>query len=150
MSYKVSAVEVWAGDIMNKPGMLARVLESVSNSGGNLEFMIARKVTDETSRVFLSPMKGKKVKKAAQDVGLVPAQGLFGLRVEGPDRPGLASDLARAVAGQGINLRGASAAAIGKKTAVYLAFESEADLKNAMKVAKSAVKKSKKSNKGKK
>lgn len=144
MSYKVSAVEVWAGDIMNKPGMLARVLESLSNAGANMEFMVARKVTDETSRVFVSPLKGKKVKKAAQDVGLVPAQGMFGLRVEGPDRVGLAADLTRAVAAQGVNLRGASAAAIGKKTVVILAFETEADLKNAAAIAKKVVKKGKK------
>ena len=144
MAYKISIVDVWAGDIVNKPGMLARVLEGVSNAGAKLEFMIARKASDTTSRVFISPIKGKKVKQAAADVGLVPTQNMHALCIEGTDRPALGADITRAVAAQGINLRGASAAAIGKRAVVYLAFDSAEDSEKAAKIAKKAVKKSKK------
>jgi len=68
---------------------------------------------------------------------------LYGLRIEGPDRCGLGADVTRAVAGQGINLRGASAAALGKKTVIYLAFDAQADVDAAMKVVKKATKKGK-------
>jgi len=144
MAYKISKVDVWAADIVNKPGMLARVLEAVSNAGAKLEFMIARKASDTTSRVFISPIKGKKVKQAAQDVGLVPAQGMHTLCVEAPDRPGLGAEITRAVAAQGINLRGASAAAAGKKAMIYLAFDNAEDSEKAVKVVKKAMKGGKK------
>ncbi len=140
MSYKVNGVEVWAGDILNKPGTLARVLESLNNSGANLEFVIARRAAESTSRVFLAPIKGKKQKQAAADVGLVPATGMHAIRVEGPDRAGLGADVTRAVADKGINLRGVSAAAVGKKCVTYFAFESPDSLAEATKVVKKAVK----------
>jgi len=123
MSYTVKKVEVWAGDIRNKPGMLARVLEALSGAGAQLEFMVARRVTSESSRVFVAPIKGAKQKRAAQDVGLVPASGMYAVRIDGPDRPGLGAEITRSVADKGLNLRGASAAAIGKKTVFWLAFE---------------------------
>ncbi len=129
MAYSVKIVDVWAGDILNRPGMLARVLEALSSAGAELEFLIARKATDKTSRVFVAPISGAKAKKVATDVGLVRAAGLYALRIEGADRPGLGARITRAVAGKGLNLRGASAAAVGKKTLFYLAFSSAADVK---------------------
>ncbi len=139
MAYKVSKAEVWATDIPNRPGTLSGLLEPLSDAGAQLEFMIARKADGNTSRVFVSPIKGSKQKKAAQSVGLTPAAGLHGLRVEGPDKPGLGSKLTRAIADEGVNLRGASAAAVGRNAIFYLAVESEQDLKKAMRAAKSAV-----------
>lgn len=140
MAYKVSNVEVYAGDILNKPGTLARVLEGLKNSGANLEFVIARRAAEHSSRVFVAPIKGKKQKQAASEVGLVPAAGMHALRVEGPDRAGLGADITRAIADQGINLRGVSAAAIGKKSVTYFAFESPDNLASAIKIVKKAVK----------
>jgi hypothetical protein len=139
MSYKLSKADVWAVDVMNRPGMLARVLESLRNAGAELEFMIARKAADTTSRVFLSPVKGKKQKAAAAEVGLVPATGMHCLRIEGPDKAGIGADITRAVADHDANLRGASAAAIGKKMVMHLAFESEADMDAAKKIVRDVV-----------
>jgi hypothetical protein len=129
--YTINKVDVWAGDIRNRPGMLARVLEALAQSGAELEFLIARRVTENTSRVFLAPLKGVKQKRTALDVGLVQAEGMNSLRIEGPDRAGLGALVARAVADHGLNLRGASGAAIGRKTVLYLAFESADEVKAA-------------------
>ena len=131
MSYNINKVEVWAADIPNRAGTLSRVLEGVSNAGAQLEFMIARKVDDATSRVFVAPIKGAKRQQAASGVGLNRAAGMLSLRIEGPDRPGLGARITNAVAEKGVNLRGASAAAVGKKAVFYLAVESEQDLKAA-------------------
>lgn len=139
MAYSISKVEVWAGDIPNQAGTLAKVLEQLHNAGANMEFMIARKVDDNTSRVFFAPVKGKKVQKAATSAGFSKAAKLFGVRVEGPDKPGIGAKLARGVADAGVNLRGGSAAGLGKTAVFYLAVESEADLKKAMKAAKNAL-----------
>lgn len=139
MAYTVKQVDVWAADIQNKPGMLARVLEALTIAGAQLEFMIARKATDRTSRVFVAPLTTAKQKKAATDVGLVKAAGLHAVRIEGPDRAGLGAEITRAVAAKGINLRGASAAAVGKKALFYLAVSSAADQKAAIAAVKRAL-----------
>ncbi len=139
MSFTVRKVDVWAGDIMNRPGMLARVLEALANAGAELEFVIARRAGETTSRVFVAPLKGKKQTQAARDAGLVPAVGMHALRIDGPDRAGLGACLTRAVADAGINLRGASAAAIGKKSVTYLALESEQNQAEALKVVRKAL-----------
>ena len=49
------------------------------------------------------------------------------MRIEGPDKPGLGAQLTCALAKAGINLRGLSAAAIGKRCVVYLALDTAAD-----------------------
>jgi predicted amino acid-binding ACT domain protein len=133
MSYKIKKVEVWAGDLLNRPGMLARVLEALAQAGAQLEFLVGRQVTEETSRIFVAPLKGKKQKQAAADVGLVSATGMHSIRIEGPDRPGLGAEISRAVAAAGINIRGVSGATIGRKSVVYLAFEGDEDAKLATK-----------------
>lgn len=130
MAYTISKVEVWAGDIPNRPGTLARVLEGLSGAGASLEFLIARKLDDTTSRVFVAPLKTKKQKQAAGNVGLSVAA-MNSLRIEGPDRPGLGAQLSRAVADAGINIRGVSAAALGRRAVFYIAFDSPQDAKTA-------------------
>ena len=141
MPYTINKVDVWAGDILNRSGMLARVIEALTNAGAQLEFMIARRVNDKTSRVFLAPIKGAKQHRAASEVGLVRASGMHSLRIEGSDRAGLGAAITRAVADNGINLRGASAAAIGKKAVFYLAMESEQSLREATRVVRKLLRK---------
>jgi hypothetical protein len=140
MSYNIKKVEVWAGDILNRPGTLARVLEALTNAGAQLEFLIARRASSRTSRVFLAPLKSARQKRAAVDVGLVPASGMHALRIEGPDRKGLGAEMTRAVAARGINLRGASVAAIGRRLVAYLALSSEDDATSAAAALRTALK----------
>lgn len=139
MPYTIKKVDVWAADIPNRPGTLARILDAVSEAGAQLEFMIARRVDDRTSRVFVAPLKGAKQQRAGTAAGLARAQGMHSLRIEGPDRAGLGAKITQAVANDGINLRGASAAAIGRKAVFYLAVQSEKQLKDAMRAARKAV-----------
>jgi predicted amino acid-binding ACT domain protein len=124
MSYAISKAQVWVGDIPNQPGTLARVLEALAEAGAQLEFLI---VDENISRVFVAPLKAKKQKQAATDAGLAPAAGMYSIRIEGPDRAGLGAEIARSVAVAGLNIRGASAAAIGRKAVLYLAFKAESD-----------------------
>jgi hypothetical protein len=136
MPFSVKKVDIYAVDVMNRPGMLARVLEALAPAGANLEFAIARRVSDNTSRVFLAPLRGKRVLKAAADVGLSPAKGMHVLRIEGPDKAGLGARLTRTLAAAGLNLRGLSAAAIRGRSVCYIALSSPADQATAMKVAR--------------
>lgn len=133
MGYSVKKVEVWAGDTRNRPGMLARMLESLTQADARLEFMVARRVTERTSRVFVAPLTTKKQRDAAIYLDMVPASGMHAIRIEGPDRVGLGAEITRTVAAAGINIRGASAATIGRRSVFYLAFKTEDESKGAAK-----------------
>ena len=142
MAYTVKKVDVWAGEIADRPGGLASTLAAMNKAGANIEFVVARRAPDKpgTGVVFLTPIKGVRQKTSAQQAGLATSQGLHSVRVEGPDRAGLGAKMTEALAGAGINLRGISAAALGKRAVSYLAFDSPADADSAVKVLKRALK----------
>ncbi len=141
MSYKIDRVKVWAGDFMNRPERLARVLEALAQAKADLEFLVARRVNENTTRIFVAPIDGKKQELAARDVGLVPAAGMHSLRIIGSDKRGLGAKITRAVAAAGVNIRGASAASVGRKSAFYVAFKTADEAAIAMKIIKKALKK---------
>lgn len=136
MAYTVRKVEVWAGDFLNRPGVLARVLEALTAAGAELEFLVGRRVTERTSRVYVAPLRGRRQQQAARDVGLVPAPGLNAVRVEGPDRAGLGAELTRAIAAGEINIRGVSAASLGRKAVFYLGFKTAAEADGAVRAVR--------------
>ena len=142
MAYAIKKVDVWAGEVEDRPGGLVDKLTSLSGAGANFEFLISRRAPDKpgTGVVFLTPIKGAKQKSAAQAAGLSTTDSLHSLRVEGPDRAGLGTKMTQALADAGINLRGISAAAIGRRTVTYFAFDSAADADIAIRVLKKALK----------
>ncbi|HXG50650.1 MAG TPA: ACT domain-containing protein [candidate division Zixibacteria bacterium] len=142
MAYTISKVSVWAGEVEDRPGGLADKLTALADAGASLEFIIARRAPDKpgTGVVFLCPIKGAKQKAAAQNAGLSTSDSLHSVRVEGPDRPGLGAKMARAIADAGINLRGLSAAALGRRAVTYLAFDSAADADSAIRALRRALK----------
>lgn len=139
MSFSIKSVETHVVDVVNKPGMMARILEGLSNAGANLEFVIGRRVNENTSRLFFAPIQGAKQTRSAADLGLQRASGMHCLRVEGPDRAGLGAAITRGIAAAGINMRGLSAAAVGKRSVCYIAFASAAEASQAGKAIKKAL-----------
>ena len=142
MAYSVKKVDVWAGEIADRPGGLAEKIQSLSNARANLEFLIARRAADKpgTGVVFVTPIKGAKQKSAAQGTGLASTDSLHSVRVEGPDKAGLGAKMTKAIADAGINLRGLSAAALGRRSVSYLAFDSAADADSAVSLLRKALK----------
>ena len=142
MAYSIKKVDVWAAEIDDRPGGLAAKLEALANAGASLEFIIGRRQPDKpgTGVVFLTPLKTGKQKQAASAAGFSTASNLQSVRVEGPDKPGLGTKMTRALAEAGINLRGISAAALGRRSVSYLAFDGAEDAANAMKLLKKALK----------
>lgn len=136
MAYTVKKVDVWAGEIADRPGGLASTLTAINNAGANIEFVVARRAPDKpgTGVVFLTPIRGAKQKAAAQNAGLSTSDSLHSVRVEGPDRAGLGAKMGDALAGAGINVRGISAAALGRRAVSYFAFDSAADADAAVRV----------------
>ena len=138
MALKVSKVDVWVGGLKDRPGSLAKKLRALADAGAELEFLIARRAPEKpgTGVVFLTPLKGAKQLAAAKKAGLRKTRSLNSVCVEGPDKPGLGARLTEALAATGINLRGLSAAVIGKRFVMHLAVDSVADAARARRVLK--------------
>ena len=133
MAVNVLKIDVWTGEIEDRSGGLADKIEAVTEAGANLEFVISRRAPEKrgTGVVFLAPVKGAAQTNAAKRAGLRRSTNLRSLRVEGPDRAGLGSKITLALADAGINMRGLSAAALGRRSVVYFAFDTGSDANKA-------------------
>jgi hypothetical protein len=138
MKLSVSRTDVWAVTLEDRPGGLAEKLEALSVAGANLEFIIARRMPEQRGNgvVFVTPLKGAKQAKAALGAGFQKTNRLHSVRVEGSDKPGLAGRITRALSAAGINLRGLSAAAFGRKFVCFLALDTAQDASKAAAVLK--------------
>jgi predicted amino acid-binding ACT domain protein len=136
---KSQRVDTWAASIPDRSGALAAKLRALAEGGVNLELVIARRLGDEIGKgvMFVTPIKGAKQTGAAGAAGFTKTTSLHTLRIEGPDKIGQASRVATALAEHGLNLRGFSAAALGKKFICYVAFDTEADVVKAARFVRS-------------
>jgi hypothetical protein len=125
MTLAIRRVQVWSGDIPDRPGAAAAKLELLAHSGADLEFVFTRphRSKPETSVLFIAPIAGAEQTKAARAVGLGPALDVAMLCVEGENRAGIGYDIMSRLAVAGINLRGISIAALGGRFNAYLAFD---------------------------
>ena len=140
MSSKVTKMDVWSGEIQDQPGAVAGVLRQLADANTDLEMVVARRQPDRPGAgiVFLAPVKGRRATAAAAVAGLSPAPGVATLRVEGTNRPGLGAKMTSAIADAGINMRGLSAAVLGRRFVAYMAFDSAEDADKAGKAIKAA------------
>jgi predicted amino acid-binding ACT domain protein len=101
-----------------------------------LEFVLARRAPDKpgTGVVFVTPISGVAQSRAAEQAGFRKAKSLHALRVEGPDKKGEGARLARALAEKQLNLRGLSAATIGRKFVAHIAVDTPADVADAARI----------------
>jgi len=138
MKLKVSRTEMWTASIEDRPGGAAARLEPLAKAGANLEFAFARRTPEQPGSgvLFVCPVKGAKVLKAAQEAGLAKADNLHSVRIEGTDQPGVTARIARAMANAGICFRALSASAVGKKFVSYLALDTAEDAAKAVSVLK--------------
>ncbi|MGH8691227.1 MAG: amino acid-binding protein [Burkholderiales bacterium] len=128
MALKVSKADVWAATIDDRPGGAAEKLDALSRAGANLEMLLARRTPEQPGKgvLFVTPLRGKAL-KAAQEAGMGQPQAIHSVRIEGGDKPGLGAMIARALGDAGINFRGMSAIAIGKKFVSFIALDSAED-----------------------
>ena len=135
---KSQRVDTWVASIPDRPGALAAKLKALAAGGVNLEFVIARRIGDRSGKgvVFVTPIKGASQVGAAGAEGFTRSSSLHTIRVEGPDKPGQGARVATALADHGLNLRGLSAAAIGKKFVCHIALDTERDVVKAARVVR--------------
>ncbi len=137
-SLKVIRVDTWAASLEDRPGSLAAKLRVLAAAGANLEFVIARRSPEKPGRgvVFVTPIEGSPARQAARRAGFKPTTSLHTVRVEGPDKPGQGALITAALASQGVNLRGAAAAALGRRFIMHLALDSGAAAAKAARILK--------------
>lgn len=134
MALKVTKVDVWASTIEDRAGSAADTLEALSKAGANLEMVLARRTESGKGVMFVTPLKGAKIVKAAQAAGMGKPQNIHSVRIEGGDKPGLGARISRALGNAGVSFRGISAAAIGRKFVSYIACDSAEDAAKAVSV----------------
>lgn len=139
MAYVIEKVDVWSGVISDVPGGLAAKLGPLAAAGANLEFVLARRDPALGGALFVAPISGALLSKAAKQLGLAKSDALVALRVTGPDKAGLGAKLTAALAGAGINVRGMSAMALAKKSVVMIAFDGKADAAKAKRLLEKAL-----------
>lgn len=129
MAIKVSRQEVWTVTIDDRAGAVADKLEALAKAGANLEMVFARRRPEQPGSgiIFAGPIKGAKVTRAAQEAGFARADNMFGVKVEGGDKPGLGARITRALGDAGVSFRGISAHAIGTKFISNIVVDSDED-----------------------
>jgi hypothetical protein len=134
MKLNIDRVDVWAADVEDPAGGLAEKLGLLARAGVNLEFVMARRSPEKpgTGVVFARPFKGVAQLKAADQAGFAKSESLYAVRVTVTDKPGLGAKITEQIASAGINLRGLSAMAIGRRATFYIAFDSAADANKAL------------------
>ena len=67
MAVRITKVDVWAGELEDQPGGLARVLDALASGGARLQCCIARRQPDKPGRgiAFVTPVSGARAQDAA-------------------------------------------------------------------------------------
>ncbi len=138
MTLKVTKAEMWTTTVDDRAGGAADKLEALARAGADLEMVFARRTPESPGRgiLFVSPVKGAKATRAAQEAGIARSDTVHGVRVEGGDKPGLGAKITRALGNAGVSFRGLTAIAIGKKFISYVALDSAEDAAKAIGVLK--------------
>ena len=138
MKLKLNRVDMWNATIEDRSGGAADKLDLLEKAGINLEFVFARRTPEQPGKgiLFVTPIKGRKGVKAAQEAGLVKSDTVCALRIEGADKQGVTAHMVRSIANAGITFRALSAAAIGSKFVAYLALDTAEDAARATRVLK--------------
>ncbi len=141
MAVEVLRVDVWSGDIEDRCGALSEKIEAVTKAGAILEFVIARRAPDRPGMglVFMAPIRGATQTKAAAATGLAKDPNVYTLRIEGPSKLGFSANITRAIAEAGINMRGMSGTALGRRCAIYVSFDCGTDAERARRVLRKAL-----------
>lgn len=136
MLLNITRVDKWKATIDDVPGAISEKLEGLARAGADLEYVTARRTPEQPGKgaLFVSPLATPALVEAAERLGFVRSTAAQTLRIEGPDQPGVAFLMCRALAAANINLRGMAASRQGPRFLAFLSFDSDADAERAMEV----------------
>jgi hypothetical protein len=138
MAVTVKRITLWRADVDNRPGVLATALEPLAAAGADLRLVMGYRLPNapERSAIEIYPVTGKKAAAAAQQAGLGEAAHVPCLLVEGDNRPGLGSAIARGLADAGVNIAFLVAQVIGRRFSAAIGFDDENGAKQAVRIIK--------------
>jgi len=141
MKMDIERIDVWVAGFEDRPRELAEKLCGLTDAGVSLHFLLARRTPAQPGKavVFVAPIQGTRQTKAAKQLGFHKSKSLCGVRVVTGDKRGLGTALTKALADSGINLRGFSGVAVGKRAVFHIAFDSAFDAVKATKILKKVV-----------
>jgi hypothetical protein len=133
---KAKRVDTWSATIKDRPGALAAKFKTLAAAGVDLEFVVARRSPEKRGSgvVFVTPIKGPKQCGVAGAIGFKKTKSLHNVRVEGSNKRGQGARLTQALADEGLNLRGLSAAAIGDRFVCHIAVDTETDANKVVRI----------------
>lgn len=138
MPYEIERIDIWTGEIEDRPGGLSERLAMLADAGIDLRYGMARRTNAGKGVFFVDPIQGAQQARVARKAGLEKAKELQGLRVAGPNKAGVTARMTRALAEAGLNLRGLAGMAIGNRCMFYLLFDNKDDAKKAEKTLQAA------------
>lgn len=129
----VTKMDVWSAAIEDRAGSLSEKLEGLAMAGADLDFIVSRRMHEEPGKsvMFVTPLTSERQLCAAKRLGFKPAESLHSLCVRGPDEPGIANRVARALAAEKISVHGVSAARAGNEFVMFLSFDNILDTERA-------------------
>jgi hypothetical protein len=130
MAFEVTMAEVWTAELEDRPGALAERVEALQAAGADLEMAIVRPSVN-MGLLCVAPIVGGAQTRAAEKIGLKKDSSLHALRIVGSDSPGLIASIARTLADAQIDISTVWAAALGKRSALYISFVSNSDANRA-------------------
>ncbi len=133
MSFKLDRVHIWAGEVADQAGGVATKLAEMAQADANLEYIYTRRIPDRqgVGILYVAPITGPSVVKAARHAGLHEVDHPIVLRVEGDNAAGLAHRLTHQWAVEGLSLHGLMMSVLGDKFVGYVQFDSVADANRA-------------------
>ena len=131
MAFEVTTADVWTAELEDRLGALAERVEALQAAGANLEMALVRPAGN-TGLLCVAPIIGDAQTRAAEKARLKKDASLHALRIAGSDSPGLIAGIARTLADARIDISAVWAAALGKRSALYISFASNADAKRAL------------------
>jgi hypothetical protein len=136
MKMDIARIDLWVAGIKDRPSGLAEKLSGLTEAGASLSFLLARRAPDQPEKavVFVASIKGARQSNAAKKLGFHKSKSICGVRVVTDDKRGLGMVLTKALADSGINLRGFSGVAVGKRAVFHIAFDSAGDAARATKI----------------
>jgi hypothetical protein len=133
MSFKLDRIHVWAGEVADQAGGVAAKLSLLAQAGANLEYIYTRRQDDKpgTGILYIAPISGPLVVKAAKSAGLHEVDSPIVLRVEGDNSAGLAHRLTNQWAVEGLSLHGLMMSVLSEKFVGYVSFDTVGDANRA-------------------
>lgn len=136
MSFKWDRVNVWACEVTDQPGSVAKKLAFLAQAGAHLEYIFTQRLPNKPGYgvLYVAPVTGPTQVRAAKAADLHEVDHPVVRRIEGDDEAGLGHRLAQQWELSGINLQGLTMAVMNGKFIGYVAFDSVQDANNAAQI----------------